>query len=85
MKVLSSVFIALSLLSLLSGIGYLVVGNNSNTADTNFSPVSGYVQIVLALLVFLSAVAFKKYGNKFKVAFLGTASLYLAFMIYVLL
>ncbi|MCV6623242.1 MAG: hypothetical protein OIF51_15985 [Cellvibrionaceae bacterium] len=84
MKVFSSIFIALSLLSLVLGISYLVVGHNPSTADTVFPKISGYIQIAVALLVLFTAVAFKKNGSKFKVAFLGSVLLYPGFIIYVL-
>lgn len=82
MKLATTIYMILSILSIVSGIGYLAAGFNANQEYTGFAPISGVIQIVLATLVLLAFLLYKKRGSKLKMPFIFSASLYTAFIIY---
>lgn len=84
MKAVTTIFIILSALSIVSGIGYLAVGFNDESNSKDFSLVTGVLQLFLASSVLVSAIAYRKYGKKWKLSFVGAASLFVGFVVYVL-
>ena len=83
MKIASRVFIVLSVLSIISGVGYLAIGLSSSNPNSSFSMLSGVLQIVVALFVLVSSLGYKNQGNKFKIPFLVSSALYVGFVVYV--
>lgn len=84
MKLATIIYMIFSILSIVSGIGYLAAGFNANQERTGFSAISGEIQVVLATLVLLACLLYKKRGSKFKILFIFGASLYTGFIIYVI-
>ena len=86
MKIVAKIYLVLSFLSVLSGIGYLAVGYTQNYEKQEiFNPISGWFQIVLALLTLVLAIVYLKGNEKVKnilVVCVVCFSMFLTYTIY---
>jgi hypothetical protein len=83
MKYVATIFIILSTLSVISGVGYLAIGLSGNSSSSSFSLAMGFAQIIIAISVLLTGWLYKKLGDKFKIPFFSCTTLYLGFIVYV--
>jgi hypothetical protein len=85
MKFLAKFSIALTVLSLISGTGYLYVGLNVNSiGEPQEILTKGLTQLALASFLLISSIMYLKRGEKSKSIFLTSFTTFLLFIAYTL-
>jgi hypothetical protein len=85
MKFIAKFSIAITVLSLISGTGYLYVGLYVNSiGEPQVILTKGLTQLVLASFLLISSILYLKRGERAKSIFLTSFTTFLLFIVYIL-